>query len=116
MNKLILEFERKYNHIQEPESFFCYTFKNLKQKQVTFKKCNCIMFYKEIDNKIDYFAKLDLHNMTFTFDYVTLWKIFHNSKNNPHQNYDISYKKTSLLLKKYFGYTKFKVCSSPIAI
>lgn len=112
MKKLILEFERKYNHIQESESKFCYVFKNsTQQKFYDSLGRKFIMFFDKDNNPI---VKLDTWNMTFTLHYYKMWTIFYN--NNEIINFDITSKKISLLLEKYFGYTNFQVCSSPIAI
>lgn len=112
MKKLILEFERKYNHVQEPESMFCYVFKNSTQQE--FYDSSGRKFILFFDKNNIPIVKLDTWNMTFTLHYYKIWKIFYNSETK--MFYDIAAEKISNLLKKHFNYNDFNVESSPISI
>lgn len=111
MNKLILEFERKYNHIQEPESKFCHVFKNSTQQEFYDSLGRKFIMFFDKDNIA--IVKLDTWNMTFTLHYYKMWTIFYN---NTIFNYDIASEKISNLLKKHFNYNDFRVESSPISL
>ena len=88
MNKLILEFEKNRKVVREPESRFCFIFKNL-EKYECVKHPNSLLYRNE---KGDILAKQDLKNGNIWLDYKYLWSIFNDK-------YGRNYNKTQLVIK-----------------
>ena len=96
MNKLILEFEKNRKVVREPESKFCFIFKNLKKYE--YVKHPNSLFYR--NKKGDILAVHDLKNDIIWLQYEQLWLIFH-------EKYERNYDKTQSVIKSMLE-THFK--------
>ena len=92
---LILEFEKNRKVVREPESRFCFIFKNLEKFKST--EYPNSLFYR--NKKGDILAEQDLKNGNIWLQKEHLWSIF-NDKNG--RNYDKIQSVIKNILETYF--------------
>ena len=96
MNKLILEFEKNRKIVREPESRFCFIFKNLEKFKST--EYPNFIFYR--NEKGDILAEQDLKKGYIWFHSEQIWSIFNDK-------YGCNYNKTQSVIKSLLE-THFK--------